>query len=586
MELFKYPFQLLWLAIAFAALVFFYLKARASAAAAAAALISPRLLSRLAGEKTLARRRAREWLYLAALAFLIAAAGGPQWGLEMSPVMEMNGSLVLAVDTSASMGARDIKPSRIESAKLLLSALADRFQDYRTGIIAFSGEAFVQCPLTTDSEAVKYFLSYLAPGILPVPGTDLAAAMGAAEAMLSRYSGQKVLVLITDGEDLEGRVDAALDSAAAANLRIFTVGMGRTEGELIPVQDPAGGMTEYKKDRSGKTVVTRLNEAALLKIAQKTGAAYLRYGGEPEAAADEIRDTVARIETARAKGLGRAGYKNRYRVPLLLAFLLLLVEFMFMEKGLVLPAFLAAALKRLRKKPAAAALLLSLAAALSGTAGAASPESMARSGNRAYEKEDFQKAREYYSGGLEKAPKNRKILFNRGAAYYRMEDYSKAAEDFGEAAADPKFKSAAAYNEGNAHFRLSDFPKAVEKYREALIADPGADDARYNLQKALEAKKKNQNQCKNPDQKKQEERKKQEQQRKQESKSGGGDDKDKKDDEKKREEREKQQAARRQADKLLELMKEKEKSSANRDLMNSRFSNKPHADEKPSGKDW
>ena len=332
MELFRYPAELIWLILGFAALLFFYFKMRSASARAAVEFMDPAQLAKLSGAAALSRKQVRDKLYLAALAFLLAAAGGPQWGMELAPVTDLSGSLVVAMDTSTSMGAKDLKPSRIENAKLMLNALADKFQDYRMGIIAFSGDAYVQCPLTTDSDAIKYFLSYLAPGILPAPGTDIASAITAAERMLGKYSGAKVLVLITDGEDLEGKVDEALNSAAAANLKIFTVGVGKTEGELIPISDQSGNFTGYKKDPSGKTVVTHLDETTLLKIARKTGAEYLRYGGDPEATAEEIRATVGRIAMSKTKGFGKTSYENRYGIPLVIALLLLLIELMFMEK--------------------------------------------------------------------------------------------------------------------------------------------------------------------------------------------------------------------------------------------------------------
>ncbi|OGS06737.1 MAG: hypothetical protein A2270_05595 [Elusimicrobia bacterium RIFOXYA12_FULL_51_18] len=578
MELFRYPVELFWLAAGFAALCIFYFKARAASERVALELMDLRQLIRLSGANAIARKKTRDWLYLAALAFLLAAAGGPQWGVEMAPVTDLNGSLVVAVDASASMRAKDLKPSRMENAKLMLAALADKFQDYRVGIIAFSGDAYVQCPLTTDSDAIKYFLSYLAPGILPAPGTDIAAAITEAERMLGKYSGQKVLVLITDGEDLEEKVDEALNSAAAVNLKIFTVGMGKAEGEVIPVSDQGGNFIEYKKDSAGKTVVTKLNEGILLKIAQKTGAEYIRYGGNPETTAEEIRATVARIALSKTKGFGKASYKNRYQAPLFIAFLLFLIELMFMEKGFSAPKLLTRLFFRFRKAPVSFLLAaLALSAVVPGKALAASPENLARQGNTAYDKKDFPKAYEYYSKALEKKPKNSRVLFNRGAAFYRMEDYAKAAEDFEEAGKTAKIKSMAGYNAGNAYFKLSDFPKAIEKYREAILADPGNKDARYNLQRALEEQKKNRNKCDNPDQKKQDK-----QQDKQ--KQGKKDRKDQEDSQKK-EEQKKKEAARRQADKLLELMKEKEKSSTNREMMNTRFNNKkPKSTD--SGKDW
>ena len=159
MELFRYPIHLIWLLAGFAALVFFYFRAMAASAALSLRLMTAAQLRRLSGEPALERKALRDRFYLAALLLLAFAAAGPQWGMELAPVTDLQGNLVIAVDTSASMSAKDLKPSRLANAKLLINSLVDKFPDYRIGIVAFSGEAFVQCPLTTDSEALKYFLS-------------------------------------------------------------------------------------------------------------------------------------------------------------------------------------------------------------------------------------------------------------------------------------------------------------------------------------------------------------------------------------------------------------------------------------------
>jgi len=389
MELFRYPVQLLWLLTGFAALVFFYFKARSAAAGLALRLMTPAQLARLSGAPALERKALRSRLYLAALLMLVFAVVGPQWGMELAPVTDLQGNLVLAVDTSASMGAKDLKPSRIDNAKLLINSLADKFPDYRIGIVAFSGEAFVQCPLTTDSEALKYFLSYITPDMLPVPGTNIASALDAGAGMLKKYSGQKIIVLITDGEDHSGKLDESLNAAAGQNLRIFTVGLGKADGELIPTADQSGNFKDYKKDQSGKTVVTKLDEKTLVDIARKTGAEYIRYGGDPEATAAEIHGTVGRIALSKSKGFGKSHYKNRFQFPLVLALLLLLIELMVMEKGFALPQALKGLPGRLKKNAGAAALLLGLCLALAGGAQASEAEGLARKGNKAYGKGDF-----------------------------------------------------------------------------------------------------------------------------------------------------------------------------------------------------
>ncbi|OGS43873.1 MAG: hypothetical protein A3J79_13765, partial [Elusimicrobia bacterium RIFOXYB2_FULL_62_6] len=343
----------------------------------------------------------------------------------LAPVTELNGNIVIAVDTSLSMAARDLKPSRLENARLLLSAIAEQFADYRIGVAAFAGQAYIQCPLTTDKDAITYFATALSPGMLPEQGTDFAQAIRTSLGMLARYGGQKVMVLITDGESHSAELNAALDAAVEQNLKIFTIGIGTPDGELIPMTDSYGNTMEYKKDSAGKTVVSRLDENTLMKIAGRTGAAYLRYTG-PDEAAQEIRKTIDSLDLEKIRGRGRANFKNRYQWPLALALLLLLIELTLMEKGWVfslkIPRF-----PRGKFFPGAALLFLACALPLA----AAGPDALARQGNSAYAKEDWPKAFEYYSQAAQKAPAgDQRFNFNLGTALYKMEDYAKAGEIF------------------------------------------------------------------------------------------------------------------------------------------------------------
>jgi Ca-activated chloride channel family protein len=557
-DLFRYPLLLAWLAPAFAALVVFRFKAEEGRAAAARTALGP-AAEKLAASPAAARRRLRGLLYFIALGLLGFAAAGPQWGVELSPVTDLKGNVVIAVDASLSMGARDFKPDRLSNARLLLGAIAEKFADYRIGVVAFAGQAYVQCPLTTDQDAISYFASALRPGMLPEQGTDFSEVIETTLAMLSRYGGQKVLVLVTDGEDHSAGLPTALKAAAAQNLKIFTIGIGSPEGELVPMTDSSGNTLEYKKDKRGKTVVSKLDETALVKIAAETGAAYLRYT-DPDAAAEAVRSSVAALDLEKSKGKGRSGYKNRYQWPLAVALVLLLIELLLMEKGF---EFRRPSL-RLPKFFGAAALLL-----LAGAAQAAGPDSEARSGNSAYGKKDWPKAVEHYSRAQVKAPKDRRLDFNMGDALYRAEEYDKATEAYERAAVSPKVAARANYNRGNALFRKGDMAGAIAAYRQALDLAPGDKNAKFNLQKALEQKKKNE--CsggdKNDDKKDQEKR---EQDKKQ---GGGGDEKkeDKKDGEgeKERQEKQKQQEqqkkkaeAQERSRQILEMMKEKEKNAA------------------------
>jgi len=554
MELFRYPVLLAWLAAAFAALVFFRFKTEESRLAAARQVLGPSFDGFASGTPA-ARRRLRGLLYFAALALLALAAAGPQWGVELAPVSDLKGNVVIAVDASLSMAARDLKPDRLSNARLLLGAIAEKFAEYRIGVVAFAGQAYVQCPLTTDQDAISYFASGLRPGMLPSQGTDFSEAIETVLGMLSRYGGQKVMVLITDGEDHSSGLDTALAAAAEQGLRIFTIGIGNPEGELVPRTDSAGNVMEYMKDRHGKTVVSRMDEAALMKIASKTGAAYQRYT-DPDSAAEAMRSAVSALDLEKSKGKGKSGYLNRYQWPLAAALLLLLIELMIMEKGFrfnfTRPRFLP------RFFGAAALAFLASAGAQAAPLGAE-----ARKGNAAYDRGDWEGAIGHYSRGQAKNPGDKRLDFNIGNAYYRLEDYDKAGESFEQAGTDPKVAARAHYNLGNALFKKGDLAGAIGAYRRTLDLEPGDENAKFNLQKALEQKQKNS--CNKPDDKKENKDNKEEKKDKDKKPGGDGDKKDEKQDQEKQkqQEREKKKAeARERSRQILEMMKEREKAAA------------------------
>ncbi|MDX6770919.1 MAG: VWA domain-containing protein, partial [Elusimicrobiota bacterium] len=360
-----------WLAAAVPALAAAWALARAAAArrdAVAKALGRLETVRRCADDAASARAlRAR--LRLGALACLFLALAGPRWGVELVETRSDARQVVVAVDVSLSMQARDLKPSRLERAKDALSLLLDQLKGERVGVVAFAGEAQVVCPVTSDTEAAKQLLSVLEPGAIAVPGTAVGSAIRLAASMLGRYPGTKAVVLLTDGEDHGTDPVSAAREAASAGVRVYTVGVGTPEGEPIPV----GGPGEYKKDAKGATVVTRLGEKALVEAAEVSGGAYYRSTPGEE----ELAEIVARIKGgAAAKGLAgsAARWKDRAALPLALAFLLLLAE-------LLVPLAPARATRRAAPAaPVAAALTLLLAPAAS----AATAEGELRAGNRAY----------------------------------------------------------------------------------------------------------------------------------------------------------------------------------------------------------
>lgn len=585
MDLFRYPGLFAWLALAVAALFFFRL-AQDKVRAELLARLARTGLERLVPAEELARTRRRDNLLLAVFALLALSLAGPQWGVELEPVGELSGNVMIAVDTSRSMDARDVKPSRLENAKLMLKALAEDLSSYRIGIVAFSGEAFVQCPLTTDTEAIKHFANALSTRMLMTQGTEIAGAVETAAAALERYPGEKTLILITDGEDFSeynfaGYVDRAIERARAAGLRVFAIGIGTADGDLIPLE--GGG---FHKDSANRTVVTRLTENTLIRLAQATGGEYIRYSG-PESASAALRKTLSGLELGGAKLKGRSTFKNRYQFALAAALLLLLIELTVMARPFGWRGFF------WRAGGAAAPLAGLLLAALAAGAWAGPAEKEAREGGRLYDKGEYDAALERFSRAGELAPGDARMKFNAGTALYRLEDHERAREAFeGAAGGEEKFRPRALFNAGNARFKAGDYAGAVESYSQAILADPSDDNARHNLQKALEMKKIQQRGQGGKSDKENEE------ERKDRSKGGGQDQKerqDKKDPqekqepkggdqgEEKRKEREKQNA-----DRLLEMMKEKEKQAARPEVLNARGkpSSKSPVDLKKKEKDW
>ena len=216
------------------------------------------------------------------LFFLFVAAAGPQCGERTELVKRTGIDLVVALDASNSMLARDVKPSRIERAKLEVTALLDRLNGDRVGLVVFAGDAFIQCPLTTDYSAARLFLRAVAPVSMATQGTAIADALYEAREVLEgggRGEAGKAVLLITDGEDQRGDAIAAASALADAGIRIFAVAVGGAEGEPIPVLDREGNLTGYKKDKEGRTVLTRTDVAGLRDLTARGNGLLLTASG-------------------------------------------------------------------------------------------------------------------------------------------------------------------------------------------------------------------------------------------------------------------------------------------------------------------
>lgn len=268
------------------------------------------------------RRMVRSALLCGAVLALAVALGGPMWGFRWQQVQREGIDLIVALDTSRSMLATDVKPNRLARAKLAVQDLLAQLGGDRIGLVAFAGSAFLQCPLTLDFGAFSQSLDAIEAGIIPRGGTSIAAAIDAALAAFEgRQAEHQALVVITDGEDLEGSLDEAVKRASERRVKIYTVGIGTAEGELIPLAQ--GG---FLKDRRGQVVKSRLDETKLQEVATDTGGAYLHATDTAFGLTELYRDYIATMEKRELASTLERRFEHRFQWPLLVAFLLLIAE--------------------------------------------------------------------------------------------------------------------------------------------------------------------------------------------------------------------------------------------------------------------
>lgn len=251
---------------------------------------------------------------LVGLVLLCISAAQPQCGTRTEPARRLGMDVVVAIDASRSMLARDVPPSRLERARLELSGLIDRLGGDRVGIVAFAGQAFVQCPLTSDHAAAKLFLRAVDPSAMPSQGTDLAAALRTAGALFEgadRGPSGKAVVLITDGEDHEGDVLPTARKLAEQGVRVFALGVGSPAGEPIPVADEEGTIVGHRENAEGEVVLTRLNEQVLREVADATGGRYL-HADQGDLGVAEVSAELARMDKAEYETRMTVQYEERF----------------------------------------------------------------------------------------------------------------------------------------------------------------------------------------------------------------------------------------------------------------------------------
>lgn len=300
-----------------------------------------RALQRFADDRTrrslvtgLSNRRsaARFLLIRHGLSFVLIAAAGPQFGSRMEEVKAEGIDVIVALDVSNSMECQDIRPNRMEASRRALSQLVDRLHGDRMGIVIFAGEAYVQLPLTADRSAAKLFINTIGPHMVPTQGTAIGRAIELAERGFDpNSSAGRAIIVITDGEDHEDDAEGAARTAAEAGTTVHAIGMGTAKGGPIPIRR-GNSIQGYRKDRQGNTVVSRLDEGMLQRIAEAGGGIYVR-ANERSTGIDVVLEELRGMDRAETGSFKFTGHKDRFQYPLAAGLLLVFLGMLLGERS-------------------------------------------------------------------------------------------------------------------------------------------------------------------------------------------------------------------------------------------------------------
>jgi Ca-activated chloride channel family protein len=547
---FTEPFWLLAGLTACGALIWAWRRYDARQRAALANFASSHLLAQLTASFSAAKRNWKRGLFLAAVGCLFVALARPQAGFRWEEVKRRGIEVIFAVDTSRSMLTPDVKPDRLTRAKLAVDDFVSHLNGDGAGLIAFAGTAFLQCPITIDYDAFHESLQALDTTIIPRGGTDIASAIREAQAALqNRPSTDKILVLLTDGEDLEGNDLAAAKAAAKDGLKIYTVGVGTANGDLIPIPAEQGG--GFVKDEAGQFVKSHLDEAGLKAIAAVTGGLYAPLGAQGQGLETIYQQALAPLAKHDLASRRQKVYTERFQWPLAASLALLLTSMLFGTRRRV-----ARKIEAPTPEMARPTFMAHSAAAMLGVLlfnpfhqAQASPAAA----ERAYQNGDFATAEREYAAAAQHNTNTPDLQFNAGTAAYKAGQFPQAAEAFqkalgSEPSADAKRLAAqedAYYDLGNTLYRtgqeteqsqpqqtIQSWEQAVKTYEAALQLRANDADAKYNrdfVKKKLDELKKKQEQQQKKDQQKKDEQKQKQDQKDKDQKNQSGQKPDQKD---------------------------------------------------------
>ena len=401
--------------------------------------------------------------------FAITALAGPLAGFRWEKIEQKGVDIMIGLDCSKSMLAKDIAPDRLSRAKREIIDLLRMMKSDRAGLVAFSGSAILQCPLTLDRDAFHIFLDVLTPGYLPVGGTDIDAAIRACEQGFEKDSNtEKAIILITDGENTSGDVEQIAKEMAEKGIKIFCIGVGDMAGAPIP--DKQGG---FVKDRSGNIVLSKVDEKGLEKIAALTGGTYVRsVAGDMDLDLIYVDKIQKNMEKRALTSDKKKVWENRFQWVLLPSVFLLFIEIMLSsgKRTTRLPVlvFFSFVLSLMSFQPHAMAKMVF---------------SSVKDGINAYEIGEYETAKTHFIDAQLDAPDNEIHYFNIGTAAYMNDELEQALKNFSQAAEsrDEKLKHHALYNLANTHYKMGNLDQAIQGYETVLQSFPHDQQAKENL---------------------------------------------------------------------------------------------------------
>ncbi|NUM81874.1 VWA domain-containing protein [bacterium] len=295
------------------------------------------LIQQLTASRSRTKIRVKTIFLFSAMGLLILALAGFEIGTKYEQVKIEGVDIVLALDISASMNAQDIQPSRIEKAKFEIGSLLEMLGGDRIALVVFAGNAFIQCPMTSDYSALHMFLDAIETSTTTSAGTNFTEALQTAAQAFIRHDGEtsgssagKAIIMFSDGEDHSTDASTMIQTLNEQNIRVYTVGVGTSNPVPIPVYDEQGNQYDYKK-YNGSVVTTKLEDALLKKLAEETGGDYypVSTGGQTM---KKIYDNVSKLEKTESSQYQFTQFEDRFQFFLIIAFILLTVEVMLSEK--------------------------------------------------------------------------------------------------------------------------------------------------------------------------------------------------------------------------------------------------------------